>query len=57
MFFFCFCFSECNIDPDDDDPDNEVNRPDDAVLMDEMSDKENEGVNELLCYILCLSLL
>lgn len=55
--FFCFCFSECNIDPDDDDPDNEVNRPDDAVLMDEMSDKENEGVNELLCYILCLSLL
>ncbi|XP_030833631.1 uncharacterized protein LOC115926148 [Strongylocentrotus purpuratus] len=37
---------ECNIDPDvDDDPDNEVNRPDDAVLMDEMSDKENEGMS------------
>ena len=42
-------FSECDIDSDsDDDHDKEVNKPDDAVSLDELSDNGNEGLYE--CY-------
>ena len=47
--YFLFCVFQNVTDSDsDDDPDKEVNRPDDAVSLDELSDNCNESLYE--CY-------